>query len=305
MKDPDNTSNCTKPCNGVNLVSAHRIPRFGGTAVREVCSVVVEDTLTIDIENVGKYTLMWTPTENMDGAVGYTNVDGVLSESELPEAFALAVGFAFTEGIIRGIDDIQTMALCPDELDVVQMRLVNPEQVTVRRSNVTITSSCGFCGKHDILENNFYELSPVSNDMKLGSEVFSHLMQQMVEGQEIFQLTGGTHAAAIFSTDGKILSIAEDLGRHNALDKVIGQHLLKNKSFKQCGVLLSSRLSLEMAVKTVRSGLEVIAAVGAPTSLAIDVADRFGVTLCGFVRGQRATVFTQPYRLLGNLDENV
>lgn len=301
-RDPIKSSACpapkVSPRKGVNVVSAYHIPKPGAPAVEEVCQVVEEDALTVDIENVGKYTLMWTPTENIDGAIGFTDVDGVLGESENPEALALAAGFAFTEGIIRGLDDIQTMAVCPDEPEVVKVQLVNPEAAVIRRRDVIITSSCGICGKRDIVENNAYGLEPVSDKMRMGSEGFATLMKQMQKGQAIFQQTGGSHASAIFSADGEIYSVAEDLGRHNALDKVIGRHLLENKSFERCGVLMSSRLSLEMAVKAVRSGLEVIAAVSAPTSLAIDVADRFGVTLCGFVRGERATVFTHPHRVI-------
>lgn len=284
------------------MVPALRIPKPGDDAIEELCQVVEESALTIDIEDVGKYTLMWTPTEHVSGPVGFTDAEGVLGDSDNPEALALAAGFAFTEGIIRGLDDIRTMAVCPDEPEVVRMQLVNPHAEDIRRRDVVITSSCGICGKRDIIENNAYGLSTVTDEMRVGSECFVKLMRQMKEGQEIFQHTGGSHAAAIFSAEGQIYSVAEDLGRHNALDKVIGRHLLENKSFKRCGVLLSSRLSLEMAVKAVRSGLEVITAVSAPTSLAIDVADRFGVTLCGFVRGERATVFTHPHRVVSSRD---
>lgn len=297
-KHPENKSTCYRPRRGVQVVPALYIPKPGEPAVEEMCQVVEESALTIDIEGIGKYTLMWTPTEHTAGPVGFTDAEGVLGESENPEALALAAGFAFTEGIIRGLDDIHTMAVCPDEPEVVRMQLVNPNADGIRRRDVVITSSCGICGKRDIIENNAYGLSSVTDEMRMGSDCFVNLMQQMKEGQEIFQHTGGSHAAAIFSAEGKIYSVAEDLGRHNALDKVIGRHLLENKSFKRCGVLLSSRLSLEMAVKAVRAGLEVITAVSAPTSLAIDVANRFGVTLCGFVRGERATVFTHPHRVV-------
>lgn len=255
--------------------------------------------MTIDIENVGKFTLMWTPTENISSPVGFTDVEGVLGESENPEALALAAGFAFTEGIIRGLEDIHTMAVCPDEPEVVQMQLVNPDVNVMRRKDVVINSSCGICGKRDIIDNNAYNLSTVPDVMRVGSECFTRLMTRMKEDQEIFRSTGGSHAAAIFSAEGEIYSVAEDLGRHNALDKVIGRHLLEHKSFSRCGVLLSSRLSLEMAVKAIRAGLEIITAVSAPTSLAIDVADRFGATLCGFVRGERATIYTHPHRVVG------
>ena len=120
----------------------------------------------------------------------------------------------------------------------------------------------------------------------------------MRAGQKIFEQTGGSHAAAIFNSTGEIVAVAEDLGRHNALDKAIGSVLLERGSVQGCGVVLSSRLSLEMVLKAVRAGLEVMLAVSAPTSLAIDVAQQFGVTLCGFVRAERATVYTHPDRIL-------
>jgi len=124
-------------------------------------------------------------------------------------------------------------------------------------------------------------------------------MAQMRQGQQIFEQTGGSHAAAIFDQSGQVLAVAEDLGRHNALDKAIGMVLLHRGSVVGCGVVLSSRLSLEMVLKAVRTGLQMLLAVSAPTSLAIEVADKFGVTLCGFVRGRRATVYTHPQRVLG------
>jgi FdhD protein len=133
--------------------------------------------------------------------------------------------------------------------------------------------------------------------MRLDARGFSQLMQEMRLHQAIFAETGGAHAAAIFTADGLLHAVAEDLGRHNAMDKVIGATLLAGDGFDSKGVLLSSRLSLEMITKAVRAGLEIVAAVSAPTSLAIEVAERFGVTLCGFVRDERATVFTHSHRI--------
>jgi FdhD protein len=299
-KNPVFSNDSSQIRKGTNRVSALRISTTGAPSVEESCRIIEEDALTVDVEGVGKYTLMWTPTQNVEGAVGFTDQDGVLGEYDNPEALALAAGFAFTEGIIGGLDDVKTMAVCPDEPEVVQMQLVDPESAKVRRRDVLITSSCGICGKRDIIDNNAYGLSSVPDSMQLEAPGFSALMAKMKSGQDIFQDTGGSHAAAIFSADGHVFSVGEDLGRHNALDKVIGRHLLEKRSFAQCGVLLSSRLSLEMAVKTVRAGFEIVAAVSAPTSLAVDVADRFGLTLCGFVRGERATIYTHPHRIITN-----
>lgn len=282
---------------GVRDVTAFHIPKAGQAAQLEDTQVVEEDTLFIDIADVGSYTLMWTPTEVIDGGAGFTHTDGILAEKEFPAPLSLAVGFAFTEGIINSIDDIATMAICPDEDSVVQMQLRNPEAVKTRRSNVVVTSSCGICGKRDILEENALGLENVPNEMTLAYDGIQNLMHLMKERQAIFQDTGGSHAAAIFSPDGKLHAVAEDLGRHNAFDKVIGRTLLEHNNFAQRGALLSSRLSFEMVVKAIRAKLEIVAAVSAPTSLAIEMADQFGLTLCGFVRGERATVYTHPHRI--------
>jgi FdhD protein len=123
-------------------------------------------------------------------------------------------------------------------------------------------------------------------------------MNGMREQQGIFERTGGSHAAAIFDTAGEVVAVAEDLGRHNALDKAIGLALLQQGSVAGYGAVLSSRLSLEMVVKAVRTDLEIVLAVSAPTSLAVDVAQHFGVTLCGFVRDKRATIYSHPHRIM-------
>lgn len=282
---------------GVQTVTAYRISAPGQAPERERCRVVEEDALTIDVEQVGAYTLMWTPTETTEQAVGFTGEDGVLADTENPEALALATGFVFTEGIIGGLGDIRTMAMCPDTPGVLRMQLGDPGAVKTRRKNVMMTSSCGICGSREVIENNMFGLKPVPGQLRLDSKAIQTLMATMRERQEVFLTTGGTHAAAIFTSDGRILATAEDLGRHNALDKVIGKTLLAGEAFDGRGVVLSSRLSLEMITKAVRAGLEIVAAVGAPTSLAIDVADQYGVTLCAFVRGERLTVFTHPERI--------
>jgi len=259
--------------------------------------VVEEDALTIDIADIGTYTLMWTPTGPTSGAAGYTRSDGVMGEAGHAERLALAAGFAFTEGIIESLHDVLSMAVCADTPGVVRMTLADPTRVVTRRRNVLLTSSCGICGSRDIVENNAYGLTPVPDRMRFGATRLAPLMAGMQEHQQVFSLTGGAHAAAIFNQGGQILAVAEDLGRHNALDKVIGRVLLEGGSFERCGVLLSSRLSLEMVAKAIRAGFEMIAAIGAPTSLAIEIAQHFGITLCGFVRNDRATLYTHPHRI--------
>lgn len=285
---------------GVATVSALYMPEPGQPAIAEQYRVVEEDALFIDIENVGSYTLMWTPTDYPAGGAGYTAADGILAEIEgHPAALALAIGFCHSEGIIDSIDDIDTMLVCPDEPNVVKIQLKAADKVQTRRRDVIVTSSCGICGKREILEDNAFNLAAVPNTLQVDYADIARLMTAMSERQKIFRATGGAHAAAIFSADGKILHVAEDLGRHNALDKVIGHTMLEQGDTRGCGAILSSRLSMEMVVKAIRAGLEVVCAVSAPTSLAIDLAQRFGITLCGFVRGERATIYAHPERVRG------
>lgn len=130
---------------GAKAISAIRLTATSATSVE--CQVVDEDVLTIDIEEVGTYALMWTPTEENNQAVGYTVEDGVLADTgRVPESLALSAGFAFTEGIVDRLTDIAHMSVCPERPDVVRMCLTNPAGVAVRRRNVVMNSSCGVCG---------------------------------------------------------------------------------------------------------------------------------------------------------------
>ena len=284
---------------GVVDVDALYISDTHAASEASQCRVVEEDALTLDVQDVGHYTLMWTPTVHNTGAQGFTLEDGLLGEGEQPEGLCLAMGFALSEGLIESLADIRSLSVCPDNPKVVRVQLHRPEDVNITRKNVVINSSCGICGPREILEDNALELQSAADSLRISQGQFAPLMAQMREGQQIFEQTGGSHAAAIFDETGRVLAVAEDLGRHNALDKAIGMVLLHRGNVSDCGVVLSSRLSLEMVLKAVRTGLQMMLAVSAPTSLAIEVADKFGVTLCGFVRDGRATVYTHPQRVLG------
>ncbi|MFT4822167.1 MAG: FdhD protein [Halioglobus sp.] len=282
---------------GVIAVQAIHLPDNGDAPHRLQCEVVEEDALTLDVEGIGHYTLMWTPSETGTTAQGFTIEDGLLGEGEEPEGLALAIGFALTEGLIACREDIKSVSICAEDTKVVQLQLHNPEKVKASRRNVVINSSCSICGPTEILRDNALGLSKVGTGLKLPHSEFSAVMQRMNKQQRIFRRTGGSHAAAIFDCDGTVLAVAEDLGRHNALDKVIGMVLLERGTVESCGAVLSSRLSVEMVIKAVRANLQMMLAVSAPTSLAIEVAEKFGVTLCGFVREQRATIYTHPNRV--------
>ncbi len=280
----------------VNVEALYSPGSAEGSRVQE-CPVVREDALTLDIEGVGLYTLMWTPTGAVDIPQGYTLEDGVLGDIEQPEGLALALGFCLSEGIIGSLEDLRSVAACHDSPGVIRIQLQQPEQVKTQRRNVVIDSSCGLCGPREIIEENALDLNRVTASLSLARARFLPVMDAMRQHQGIFEQTGGSHAAAIFDAAGEVVAVAEDLGRHNALDKAIGLALMRYRSISGFGVALSSRLSLEMVVKAIRSDLEIVLAVSAPTSLAVEVAQHFGVTLCGFVREDRATIYTHPGRI--------
>ena len=282
---------------GVRAVQAYHIPAGGEAPVKEECLVVEEDLLTIDVQDIGWYTLMWTPADSAQEVVGFTRAHGVLAATDDPEVLALTAGFLFTEGLIHDLGDITKMEVCASDGSIVRVELADPVTANPKRRNVTIGSSCSVCGGREAVDDLVGELESIQDTTRLDGEQFGQLMKAMRDLQTVFERTGGAHAAAVFNRDAEIIAVAEDLGRHNALDKVIGKCLLSEKNLSGCGVLLSSRLSLEMITKAIRGGFEIVAAVSAPTSLAIEIAERFGVTLCGFVRGGRATIYSHPQRI--------
>lgn len=235
--------------------------------------VADEALVTIQVEEVGNYAILCTPTE----------------------LEALAVGFAFGEGLLRTRDDVRDLRCQPAE-HLVALRLDAPES-TVPQRQLIVTSACGLCGRRNV-EQLMAVSERVGDTLRLPPSTLRAVVQQMAQRQRLFQRTGGTHAAAVFTPAGEIVALAEDIGRHNALDKALGQCLLRNQPVAGLAAALSGRVSLELVAKAARAGLEVIAAVSAPSALAIRLAARAGITLCGFVRGQRATIYTHPHRVV-------
>jgi FdhD protein len=285
------------PQPGVIEVGAHVLGDLSAAARPTLSRVIEEDTLTLDIEDIGLYTLMWTPTMDCSVAHGYTSDDGMLGDLKDPESLAIAAGFVLSEGFIRQRADIGSISVCPEDHRVVRIQLREPKTVQTNRRNVVINSSCGICGPREMLENGDPGLRAVGSRLTLAAEDLARLMQEMRIRQTLFEATGGCHGAAIFDQQGGIIAVAEDLGRHNALDKAIGKVLLNRGDLSGCGVVLSSRLSFEMVLKAIRAGLEIMLAASAPTSMAIAFAEKFGITLCGFVRETRATIYAHPWRI--------
>ena len=134
--------------------------------------------------------------------------------------------------------------------------------------------------------------------LTISNQDLTKLTEQLKERQRIFQVTGAAHAAGIFNFKGEIIAVGEDVGRHNALDKAIGHALLAGKTISGCGVVLSGRVSAEMVIKVVSAGIEIIAAVSAPSSLAVELAKKNGITLCGFTREDKVNIYSCLERII-------
>jgi len=259
---------------------AWRIPVPESAVVEEQCCAAVEEALTLSIEGVGDITMMCTPAD----------------------IEALALGFLYSEGYITSKKEAELMLSPTESLGspVIMVKLDNPDEFE-RGRNLIVTSSCGVCGVRSI--QSLATSVEVERTLKVPAEQLVKLAAAIRSRQEIFQSTGGTHAAAIFGGDGTIYSFAEDIGRHSALDKAVGKLLLCGGVPGSCGVVLSGRVSFEMVAKAARAGIELIAAVSASTTMAIEAAEQCGITLCSFVRQNRVTVFTNPERVTEVQDE--
>ena len=215
----------------------------------------------------------------------------------------LAAGFLFTENVIRSADDL--VRIEEAGADVVDVTLsesragVLPDLLGQRRQ-VAMNSSCGMCGRRT-LESLELDAPPLPRRWTVDPSTIVRLPETLREAQRAFAETGGLHAAGIFTTTGDLVMSAEDVGRHNAVDKLLGR-MLQQRRLPLADALLfvSGRSSFEIVQKAFLGGLALVAAVSAPSSLAIQLADECGMTLIGFVRGERFNVYTHPERLTSN-----
>jgi FdhD protein len=204
----------------------------------------------------------------------------------------LALGFALSEGLRP------TGARLPDDLAANTIELDAPgfDPSRLARSFYT-SSSCGVCGK-GALEAVAVDAQRVESDLRIASATVAALPDRLRDAQPAFDATGGIHATGLFGADGKLLCLREDVGRHNAMDKVVGwafrEGLLPLADAVLC---VSGRLSFELVQKAAVAGCPILVAVGAPSSLAVELAADRGVTLCGFVRSGRMNVYTEPWRI--------
>jgi FdhD protein len=232
--------------------------------------VAVEEPLELRIEGVPVAVTMRTPGHDEE----------------------LALGFALSEGLRpRG-------ARLPDDLaaNAVEVDAPGFDPARLQRSFYT-SSSCGVCGK-GALEAVAVEAPRVESDFRAAAELLASLPDRLRESQAAFEATGGLHATGLFDERGALLCLREDVGRHNAMDKVVGWAFLEGLLPLARSILcVSGRLSFELVQKAAVAGCPLLVAVGAPSSLAVELARDRGITLCGFVRGGRANVYSEPWRV--------
>jgi FdhD protein len=226
----------------------------------------------------------------------------------------LAAGFLFTEGIVKNVEDIAAVEHCfiacaEDKENVILVKLADSVVPNLRNAerNFYTTSSCGVCGKGSIAAIRTVSAftGQKNNDLTINAELLYRLPDILRTHQQVFADTGGLHASALFSTKGELLLVREDVGRHNALDKLIGAALNENRlPLDQSILLLSGRASFELVQKAAMSGVSIIASVGAPSSLAVELAEEFNITLAGFLRGHRFNIYTAAHRILLPIHEN-
>ncbi len=255
--------------------------------------IAVEEPLEIRL----RYTSNGAPT-----------VESIAITMRTPgDEFDLATGFLFTEGIIRRASDIEALRYIDDEKsevayrNIVEVELLPEIGVDIDRlhRHFYATSSCGVCGKtslNALKVQSMYE--GTSDNLHLQPDVLSAIPEALAARQSTFLETGGLHAAGLFDANGRILDIREDVGRHNALDKLIGGALHRDQlPLSQFGIVVSGRTSFELMQKAHMASCPLVVAVGAPSSLAVELAWEFDMTLVGFLRDGRFNVYAGPSRI--------
>lgn len=271
------------------VTERRRVVRIrGGAVVMRPDTLVAEEPLEIRLNGKPLAITMRTPGDD----------------------FALAVGFLASEGVIAHPSDVRAVTYCEgatedgsNTYNVVNVQLapgVPVPDITLER-NVYTTSSCGLCGKASLdavrTATRFPGLD--ADPVRVRAELLGELPDRLRAAQKVFDRTGGLHAAGLFTAGGELLDVREDVGRHNAVDKIVGRALQAGRLPLAGSVLLvSGRASFELAQKAVMAGIPVLAAVSAPSSLAVDLAVETGLTLVGFLRGQDMNIYAGEHRVV-------
>jgi len=284
------------------------------------------------LRNLRRASTVRRPVEQVaigaDGVVRRTRADALATEEPLeirilrggratrvavtmrtPGAdFELAAGFLFAEGIVRAHEDVAAIRYCTEGeqlfnvVNVVLSPSAEWEPSALAERAFPVTSACGVCGKASIEDALGPACPRIESDLVVTPEILLGLPDVLRSAQAVFERTGGLHAAALFTGGGALVRLREDVGRHNALDKLVGAALLAGELPLSDGVVLvSGRLSFELAQKAARAGVPVLAGVSAPSSLAVELAESVGMTLAGFVRGSRFNVYSGGERIAASL----
>jgi FdhD protein len=223
----------------------------------------------------------------------------------------LCLGFISTEGMIDSVKEVMSAKYCNNIGDedggenVMRVELspavsFNPDEF---QRNFYTNSSCGVCGKASIDHIRKISQPLVDTGLKVSVNIVRNLLPALEDAQNVFKHTGGLHACALFTVNGELILHKEDVGRHNALDKLVGSLLLEDKLPASNNVLmLSGRISFELVQKAVKAGIPIIAAVGAPSSLSIELAKEYGVTLIGFLKKEGFNIYTSPERIIDHYE---
>ena len=221
--------------------------------------------------------------------------------------FELAAGFLYGEGIVSSPEDVKRISYCVDpDVDAEQQyNIVNVElregrdyDLRTLERHFYTTSACGVCGKASLEQLELRGCPVIGPGPEMAPEKIYGLPEKLREAQGLFEATGGLHAAALFDAEGELVALREDVGRHNATDKLVGWALLEGRlPLGDHAVMVSGRSSFEILQKCLTAGVPIVCAISAPSSLAVDVARRFNMTLVGFLRGNRFNVYSAPERV--------
>lgn len=258
-------------------VQVHR--HTGATSLRASDDVVIEEPLEIRVGKTSVVVTMRTPGRDAE----------------------LAAGFLVSEQVVRSAADLDEIAACPEDAtgNLITVKLARTSGVDLDRlkRNFYATSSCGICGKASI-EQLRRTIHPIAAGAHLSAEILTSVPAKMRDAQPVFDLTGGLHAAALFDFEGRTLCVREDVSRHNAVDKLIGWAALDGRlPLDRALLLVSGRASFEIVQKAAVAGIPIVAAVSAPSSLAIELATETNLTLVAFLRDQRFVVYSAPERV--------
>ncbi|MEM7013845.1 MAG: formate dehydrogenase accessory sulfurtransferase FdhD [Verrucomicrobiota bacterium] len=266
---------------GVRRVTKTRIAAGGGRGEEEDV-LAVEEPLEIRVEGQSVAVVMRTPGNDEE----------------------LVAGFLRTEGVVEDSRDVFEISPCPaaegaGEGNVMEVLVRNPDEELLEKltRHVFSASSCGICGKATI-ESVFVSFPQIESSLVVEPDVLLGLPDKLRNAQANFEQTGGLHASALFDGSGELLLLREDVGRHNALDKVIGSALLNQQlPLRDRILLVSGRISFELMQKALSGGIPIIAGISAPSSLAVDFANESGQTLVGFLRPGGFNVYANPERI--------